>query len=175
MTYNAKEYLRNDLEEYCASLGIEQLYTTSYSPEENCIAEKSNYTIMNKVRCLLQESGLEVRYWGEVLNCVVCTENRSPTMALNGRAPFEVLHGHNPMSSIYAHLDALVLPIDKSKRTKLDPKATKCILLGYANQHKSYRLVSCEICEVFESRRRIHQPVVRQRTCARPDNIPHVD
>ncbi|KAF0748495.1 hypothetical protein AaE_007324 [Aphanomyces astaci] len=96
MTDNAKEYLDKDLRAYCNSLSIEQLFTNVYSPEENCIAEKPNYTIMNKVRCILQASGMANEYWGEALNYVVYTENRSPTKALGGKTPCEALHGRKP-------------------------------------------------------------------------------
>ncbi|KAF0701194.1 Aste57867_8303 [Aphanomyces stellatus] len=153
MTYNAKEYLRKDLEAYCAGLGIEQLYTNVYSPEENCIAEKPNYTIMNKVRCLLQASGMDLQYWGEALNYVVYTENRSPTKALGGETPFEVMYGRKPNIE---HLRPFgctgFVFIDKSKISKLEPRATKCILIGYASQRKSYRLINCDSGELFESR-----------------------
>jgi hypothetical protein len=58
MTDDAKEYLAKDLKTYCSNIGIEQLYTNTYSPEEICIAEKPNY-IMNKVRCILDEAGMD--------------------------------------------------------------------------------------------------------------------
>ncbi|KAF0696739.1 Aste57867_12541 [Aphanomyces stellatus] len=50
MTDNAKEYMSKELNAYCSGIRIEQLYTNPYSPEENCVLEKSNYTVMNKVR-----------------------------------------------------------------------------------------------------------------------------
>ncbi|KAH9109556.1 hypothetical protein AeMF1_015388, partial [Aphanomyces euteiches] len=84
MTDNAQEYLAKALTVFCSSVGIEQLYTNVCSPEENCIAEQPNNVLMNKVRCLLQDTGLDYQYWGEALNYVVCTENRSPNKALGG-------------------------------------------------------------------------------------------
>ncbi|KAF0707309.1 Aste57867_6634 [Aphanomyces stellatus] len=57
MTDNAKEYMSKELNAYCSGIGIEQLYTNPYSPEENCVVEKSNYTV-------------------EALRYVVYTENR---------------------------------------------------------------------------------------------------
>ena len=121
MTDNAKEYLDKNLKAYCTSLGIEQLFTNSYSPEENCIAEKPNYMIMNKVRCLLEDTGMDKQYWGEALNYVVYTENRSPTKALGGKTPFEVLHGRRPNIGHLRPFGCTAFAfIGKSKRTKLD-------------------------------------------------------
>ncbi|KAF0710735.1 hypothetical protein As57867_005464, partial [Aphanomyces stellatus] len=96
MTDNAKEYMSKELNAYCSGIGIQQLYTNPYSPEENCVVEKSNYTVMNKVRCMLQACGMDNRYWGEALSYVVYTEYRSPTKALGGKTPFEALFGRKP-------------------------------------------------------------------------------
>ncbi|KAF0710625.1 hypothetical protein As57867_005486, partial [Aphanomyces stellatus] len=88
--------MSKELNAYCSGIGIQQLYTNPYSPEENCVVEKSNYTVMNKVRCMLQACGMDNRYWGEALSYVVYTENRSPTKALGGKTPFEALFGRKP-------------------------------------------------------------------------------
>ncbi|KAF0689588.1 Aste57867_18977 [Aphanomyces stellatus] len=133
MTDNAKEYLRKDLEAYCAGLGIEQLYTN--------------------VRCLLQASGMDLQYWGEALSYVVYTENRSPTKELGGKTPYEVMYGRKPNIEHPRPFGCTGFAfIDKSKRSKLEPRATKCILIGYASQRKSYRLINCDSGEVFERR-----------------------
>ncbi|KAF0691471.1 hypothetical protein As57867_017258, partial [Aphanomyces stellatus] len=127
MTDNTKEYMSKELNSYCKGIGIEQLYTNPYSPEENCVVEKSNYTVMNKVRCILQACGMDKVYWGEALNYVVYTENRSPTKALGG--------------NFCVH-----------RQGQLDPRAIKCVFVGYASQHKSYRLIDCDSGQLIQCR-----------------------
>ena len=67
-----------------------------------------------------------------------------PSRVLNYKTPLQVLASHIPLPSI------LMLPpkvfgsiayvhIPKIYRTKLDPCAIKCVLLGYENQQKGYR------------------------------------
>ncbi|KAF0712542.1 hypothetical protein As57867_004782, partial [Aphanomyces stellatus] len=134
-------------------IGIEQLYTNPYFPEENCVVEKSNYTVMNKVRCVLQASGMDNQYWGEALNYVVYTENQSPTKALDGKTPFEALYGRKPNIDHLRPFGCSAFAfVDKAKRAKLDPRATKCVFVGYASQHKSYRLIDCESGQLFQCR-----------------------
>ncbi|KAF0693246.1 hypothetical protein As57867_015708, partial [Aphanomyces stellatus] len=131
MTDNAKEYMSKELNAYCSGIGIQQLYTNPYSPEENCVVEKSNYTVMNKVRCMLQACDMDNRYWGEALSYVVYTENRSPTKALGGKTPFEALFGRKPNIDHLRPFGCTAFAfIDKAKRTKLDPRATKCVFVG---------------------------------------------
>ncbi|KAF0710112.1 hypothetical protein As57867_005636, partial [Aphanomyces stellatus] len=108
---------------------------------------------MNKVRCILQACGMDNRYWGEALRYVVYTENRSPTKALGGKTPFEALFDRKPNIDHLRPFGCTGFAfIDKAKRTKLDPRATKCVFIGYASQHKSYRLVDCESGQLFECR-----------------------
>ncbi|KAF0687850.1 Aste57867_20462 [Aphanomyces stellatus] len=153
MTDYAKEYMSKELNAYCSGIGIQQLYTNPYSPEENCVVEKSNYTVMNKVRRMLQACGMDNRYWGEALSYVVYTENRSPTKALGGKTPFEALFGRKPNIDHLRPFGCTAFAfIDKAKRTKLDPRATKYVFVGYASQHKSYRLVDCDSGQLFDCR-----------------------
>ncbi|KAF0710251.1 hypothetical protein As57867_005553, partial [Aphanomyces stellatus] len=104
---------------------------------------------MNKVRCILQACGMDNRYWGEALRYVVYTENRSPTKALGGKTLFDRKPNIDHLRPFGCTGFAF---IDKAKRTKLDPRATKCVFIGYASQHKSYRLVDCESGQLFECR-----------------------
>ncbi|KAF0688205.1 Aste57867_20164 [Aphanomyces stellatus] len=93
--------------------------------------ERSNYTVMNKVRCILQASGMEKVYWGEALNYVIYTENRSPTKALGGKTPFEALYGRKPNIDHLRPFGCTAFAfIDKAKRAKLDPRAIKCVFVG---------------------------------------------
>ncbi|KAF0713472.1 Aste57867_4318 [Aphanomyces stellatus] len=96
---------------------------------------------------------MDNRYWGEALRYVVYTENRSPTKALGGKTPFEALFDRKPNIDHLRPFGCTAFAfIDKAKRTKLDPRATKCVFIGYASQHKSYRLVDCESGQLFECR-----------------------
>ncbi len=93
------------------------------------------------------------QYWGEALNYVVYTENRSPTKALGGKTPFEVLYGRKPNIEHLRPFGCTAFAfVNRPKRTKLELWANKFVLLGYASERKSYRLVDCTSGQVFECR-----------------------
>jgi hypothetical protein len=83
----------------------------------------------------------------------VYLRNRSPCKAVAGKTPFEAWNGFKPDVShlrifgcrVYAH-------IEKDERTKLDGKARRCILLGYGEQTKGYRLYDVDKKRVIYSR-----------------------
>ncbi|KAF0710643.1 hypothetical protein As57867_005482, partial [Aphanomyces stellatus] len=92
-------------------------------------------------------------YWGEALNYVVYTENRSPTKALGGKTPFEALYDRKPNIDHLRPFGCTAFAfIGKAKRAKLDPRAIKCVFVGYASQHKSYRLIDCDSGQLIQCR-----------------------
>ncbi|KAH9114804.1 hypothetical protein AeMF1_008350 [Aphanomyces euteiches] len=77
----------------------------------------------------------------------------NPTKALGGKTPFEVIYGRRPNIEHLRPFGCTAFAfIDKAKRSKLDSRASKCILLGYGSQRKSYRLQDCSTGELFECR-----------------------
>lgn len=101
-----------------------------------------NKTLLNKVRCLLISSGLEKNFLGEALVSACYLVNRSLNRVLNLKTPYEMLLGKVPSLSFlkvfgctaYAH----------KKEDKLNPRAIKCIFLGYPTGVKGYRLCTFE-------------------------------
>lgn len=96
---------------------------------------------MDYARSILRGRGLSNDFWAEVINTAVCLKNRSPTKCLNFKAPFEAFYGHKLAvnhlrvfgSKSFAH-------IPEEDMKKLDPKAMKCIFVGYCTQFKAYNL-----------------------------------
>jgi len=99
-----------------------------------------NHTIMDKVRSILSNFGLEKHFWEEVVKIACCLINWSPTIALDNGIPKEVWTGKRVN---YSHLkifgcEAFYIP--KENRTKLDDKSMKCIFLGYVDGELVYWL-----------------------------------
>jgi hypothetical protein len=79
--------------------------------------------------------------------------NRSPMMAVKQKTPEEAWSGRNPKVS---HLEVFGSTaytwIPAVKRTKLDPKSKKMMLIGYSDTHKAYRLVDVDTDKMSFSR-----------------------
>lgn len=115
----------------------------------NGVAERLNRTLAEKARTMLLASNLGKRFWNEAVNTANYIKNRSPTSAygdqFKNKTPAEIWYKSKPdLSHIKVFGSICYNHVPKEKRTKLDSKATKCIMLGYASSLFSYRLWDIE-------------------------------
>ena len=86
---------------------------------------------------MLQGKGLSNGFWDEAIKTVVYLKNRSPTKFLGFKTPFEALYGFKPVvSHLRVFGSKYFSHIPKVDRKKLDPKAMKCIFVGYGTEFK---------------------------------------
>jgi transposase InsO family protein len=93
------EFLNPRLAAFFREHGIRLVTTNAYTPEENCLVEKFNGKLLNKVRAIHEAANLPMCLWGEILHYVV---HISATKALKGTTPFEKLkkNGHEQPESL---------------------------------------------------------------------------
>lgn len=89
-TDNGLEFCNRKYEEYCRKQGIERHRTCTYTPQQNGVAERMNRTVMEKLRCMLSESGLGEEFWAEAAATAAYIVNRSPCTAIDHNVPEEV-------------------------------------------------------------------------------------
>ena len=152
-TDNGGEYTSTMFGDYLKSEGIRHERTVPETPEQNCVAERMNLTLVETVRSTLTDAKLPHKFWGEALSSVVYLRNRSPTKAVKEMTPYEAWTtkklsvGHLRVfgRDAYAH-------IPKDEIGKLDPKAKKCIFVGYGEETKGYRLYDVVRAKIMISR-----------------------
>jgi hypothetical protein len=86
---------------------------------------------------MLNEKNLLDYFWAEVVAIVIYIMHQIPTTVIHGMTPKKKFIGKKPYIS---HLRvfgciAYVHVLDE-KRSKLDPKAAKCIFIGYSLKKK---------------------------------------
>lgn len=89
-------FCNHEFDELRRRHGIERHQTCAYTPQQNDVAERMNRTLIEKVRCLLDESGLEEEFWTEAVSIAVYQINRSPSSAIDNNIPKELWMGKKP-------------------------------------------------------------------------------
>lgn len=137
-TDNGLEYCNSQFDTLCKEAGIKRHKTCTYTPQQNGVSERMNRTIMEKVRCMLSESGMEERLWAEAASTAVYLINRSPNSSVNFRLPEEIWSGVKPdLSNLkrfgctaYVHV----------RQSKTSPRAVKGSFVGFPQGTKGFRI-----------------------------------
>jgi transposase InsO family protein len=130
--------------------GIKHEMSTTYTPEQNRIAERYIRTLVETARCLLFTAKLPDQFWAAAVKFAVYVRNRSPHKALDGATPFEKWYGTKPdLSDLHVFGCNAWSYIPKHLRSKFQPKARKCIFLGYSDDNKNYCLYEIDSGTIF--------------------------
>ena len=97
-----------------------------------------NRTILDKVRCMLSESGLPKQSWTEATNTIVYLINRSSCSTINFQTPMSVWTRKKPNLT---HLRPFgCIAYIHTNQGKLNPRATKGVFIGYPTGVKGYKV-----------------------------------
>ncbi|GJW56756.1 retrotransposon protein, putative, ty1-copia subclass [Tanacetum coccineum] len=149
-TDNGMEFCSNEFNSYCKSEGIVRHYTVPYTPQQNGVAERMNRTIISKARCMLSNAGLSKRFWAEAASTACYLINMSLSTAIDKTIPIEVWSNSPANYEDLRVFGCIAYP--HADNGKLDPRAVKCIFLGYKSRVKGYKLWCPETEKVVISR-----------------------
>lgn len=135
------EFVSKEFNQFCEENGIHRELTAPYTPEQNGVAERKNQTIMEMARSMLQARKVSNHFWAEAVAPSLYLLNISRTRVVMNQTPYEVWHWRKPSVSHLRVFGCVAYALINSQaRQKLDGKIEKCILIGYCNQSKAYRL-----------------------------------
>ena len=145
-------------------------HSVPYAPHHNDMDERKNRSFKEMETCLHHANYLTPSIWDEAINYASYLHNRVPHKSVVGVTPFEALHGYNPNVShlrVFGSKSWGRIALDKRKA--FQAQSSECIMLGYAEDAESYKLmeVSTRRCFIersvlFEEDRRHDTPSVAQ-------------
>ncbi len=138
---NGMEFLDGRVESLLQKNNIHHEYSTPYTPEQNGYVERENRSITELARSLIYSCNLPKFLWAEAMNTAVYSLNLVPNKKLKGITPYEVWTSKKPK---YSHLRKFgticYVRIPDETRKKWDPKARKCIFVGYTHSTSNFRV-----------------------------------
>ena len=88
----------------------------------------------------MSEKSMPHSYWAEAVSTTVYIMNMTPTAAIHDVTPEEKYTGKKlDVSHLKVFGCIAYVHVPDELRTKLDPKAEKCIFIGYSLEQKGYR------------------------------------
>jgi hypothetical protein len=144
---NAKDYFNHGLNSFCQKEGIIHEPSCVKIPQQNGIAERKNRHLLNQ-EILGRVSVLTASY----------LINRLPSSVLTSKTPMEVLSSF--YSDVFASCNLIprifgcksFVHIHSDGRGKLDPRAFKCVFIGYSSTQEGYKCYHPLSNKLFVSR-----------------------
>lgn len=174
---NGREFVNHKTKIFFAEKGIKHELTNTYTPEQNGVAERYNSTLLSGTRTILNESGLPLCLWTEAMMYFTYTWNRLCHTGLE-KTPFELYGGQKPSVRHLKQFGILTyVGIPQQLRKKLDARANKGYLVGYACKTKGYRVWLpnnnriVETCNVRFNEAVIYRDM-SNGAVLEPDNVP---
>lgn len=136
-----REFNSIEFDQFCRKNGIKRQLITSYTPQQNGVAERKNRMVTNLVRAMFTGKQVPKTFWPEAVKWAMYVLNRSPMVAVKDMNPEEAWSGRKP-SVEHFHVFGCVahVHVPDAKRTKLEDKNLRYVLLGVSSESKGYRL-----------------------------------
>lgn len=137
-TDNGLEFCNKRFDELCKKSGIKRHKTCAYTPQHNGVSERMNRTIIDKVRCMLSETGLQKKFWDHAASTDVYLINRSPNSSIEIKIPEEVWTGSKITFDHIRRFGSVAYV--HATQDKTSPRAIKGVFMGYPPETKGYRV-----------------------------------
>lgn len=128
---------------YLSSQGIIHQTTCVYTSTQNGVAERKNRHLLDVARCLLTTMHLPKSFWGDAVLTATYLINRLPSRVLDYLTPLARLSTMATIhtSSLPPRIFGCVcfVHVHAPLRDKLDPRAIRCVFVGYSTTTKGYR------------------------------------
>ena len=130
------EYMSQEFLDHLKRCGIVSQFTPPYTPQHNGVSERRNRTLQDMVRSMMSLTTLPMSFWGYALESAARILNMVPTKKVD-KTPYEIWHGKVPNLS-YLKVWGCEALVKRDTPNKLEPRAIKCIFVGYPKETMGY-------------------------------------
>jgi len=159
-TDNGTEFLQSACLNLFGAKGILHQRSIVKTPQQNGVVERKHRHFLDTARAIRFQAGFSKQFWGECVLAVTHIINKLPMANLSWKSPFEVLYGSPHNLDYLRAIGCLCYATNVGVLDKFEPRAQKCVLLGYTFGFKGYELYDLQTKKVFHSRDVIFQEEV---------------
>ena len=133
--------------------GITHRFSCPHTHAQNGLAERKHRHVVETGLTLMAQASLPTTFWVEAFETSVYLINRMPTPILRNSSPYEKLFKQLPDYSFLRTFGCTCYPnLKPYSANKLQPRALRCVFLGYSDSHKGYKCLHRASGRVYVSR-----------------------
>ena len=141
------------MKQYLSTHGIMRQTSCVGTPQQNGVSERKNRDLLEKTRALMLQMNVPKRFWSQGVMAAAYIINRLPSRVLEFKSPLEVMKGRKiDLSHLRVFGCICFVHIQSLHRDKLDPRAAKCIFLGYSSTQKGYKCYNPQLRRLIVSK-----------------------
>jgi hypothetical protein len=138
---NGTEFKNTQVEDFLDAEGIKHEFLAPYTPQQNGVAKRENYTLIDMARIMLDEYKTSDQFWAEAINTACHATNHLYLHELLKKTSYELLTGNKPNISCFRVFGSKCYVLHKrSKSSKFASKVYEGFLLGYDSNSRTYRV-----------------------------------
>jgi transposase InsO family protein len=129
---NGTKFKNSQIKGFLEEEGFKHEFSSPYTPQQNCVVERKNSTLLDMAWTMLDEYKTAGRFWAEAINTACYSINRLYLHQILKKTSYELLTGKNPNISYFRvfGIKCFIL-IKRGRNSKFAPKAVEGFLLGY--------------------------------------------
>lgn len=152
-TDNGSEFCNKIFTEFLFQNGISHERTCVATSQQNGIVERKHRHLLDVARALRFQSNLPKAYWSDCILTAAHLINRHPTKVLQGLTPYEMLYQQPPKFNYLRAFGCLCYASTSHlEHDKFEPRARRCVHIGYPPDQKGYKLLDLDTQQTFTSR-----------------------
>ncbi|GJX50521.1 ribonuclease H-like domain-containing protein [Tanacetum coccineum] len=137
---------------YYNDQGIVHQTSCAYTPQQNGIAERKHWHLLNVARPLMFQGGIPLRMWPECILTATYLINRPSSSVLSVKSSYEMIYKKCPSLSHLRVFGCLCFATLVISSDKFRSRSEKYVLIGYSSVKKWYRLYSLDKHQFIFSR-----------------------
>lgn len=141
------------MKDYFLEQGIIHETSCVGTPQQNGRVERKHRHILNVARALRFQAHIPIAFWGECILAAAYLINRTPSVVLHGKTPYELLYGKVPSFDHLRVFGCLCFSHNQHHGgDKFASRSRKCVFLGYPYAKKGWLVYDLEAEKFLVSR-----------------------
>ncbi|GKA03177.1 putative ribonuclease H-like domain-containing protein [Tanacetum coccineum] len=134
-----------DIIKFCGSKGIKREYSNARTPQQNRVAKRKNWTLIEAARTMLADSFLPNTFWAEAVSTTCYVLNKVLVTKPQNKTPYELITGKIPIISYIRPFECHVTILNTIDHLgEFEEKYDEGFLVGYSLNSKAFRPVTIE-------------------------------